>query len=249
MSTAPWLTETIRISAFGEPPKYGSSLLLDLFGVQPDHVNERPGQSFRQEAARHGRLRMILSRNPGRLDLVFADLADANTSDPTRSDYKPFFEIGDYDDVLPSIRPHIERFVRNLESPTRLAYAPTLFAPAQSLQEANRLIAAKLPHVHFDPDLDSDVFWQINRPRTSAISKLRLNRISKWHTVLTQLFQLVPSIPRLMPNREAVTAARVEIDINTPGDQVQTLHADDIASIMDELVSLARDLIEQGDIP
>lgn len=249
MSSAPWITEAIRFSAFGELPPHGSSLLLDLFGVQPEQVNERPGQSFRQEAARHGRFRIIVSRNPGRLDVVFADLADANTSDPTRSDYKPFFEIGDYDDVLPLIRPHIDQFVRSLKNPTRLAYAPTLFAPARVQQEANRLLAAKLPHVCFDPDKDTDVLWQINRPRTIAGSRIQVNRVSKWHTILTQLFRIGPPMPRVLQSHDAATAARVEIDINTPADDPQALAGVDLMSITDELASLARELIEQGDIP
>ena len=110
MSSAPWLTETIRFSAFGDTPAYKSSLLLDLFGVQPDQVNERPAQSFRQEVARHGRFRIIATRNPGRLDVVFADLADANVSDPTKSDYKPFLEIGDYDEIFPRFNRSFDAF-------------------------------------------------------------------------------------------------------------------------------------------
>ncbi len=248
MSSAPWLTETIRFSAFGDTPAYKSSLLLDLFGVQPDQVNERPAQSFRQEVARHGRFRIIATRNPGQLDVVFADLADANVSDPTKSDYKPFLEIGDYDEIFPTIQPLIRRLLPDLKRCTQLAYAPTLLASARTQEDANRLLASKLPHVSFDPTQDTDVAWQINRPRASTNLSFRLNRVSKWHTMSVQLLRVFPPIARMLPSHDAV-AARVELDVNTPADRSDALEAIDLAAIFDELASLACELIEKGDIP
>jgi hypothetical protein len=247
MPSAPWLTETIRFSAFGEALVPGSSLLSDIFGVQPEDVNERPAQSFRQEAARYGHCRIIVTRSPQRLDLIFADLADANTSDPTRSNYKPFFDIGDYDDVFESVRPRVHDLVGKLQNPTRLAYAPILFAPAQTPIEAYRLLAEKLTQLHFDPDTDTDVLWQINRPRMSRTGPIRLNRVSKWHAIVQHL-QIIPPISRV-PQRYDAAAARVEIDINTPADNPRALADIDIMSITDELVLLAREILDKGDIP
>jgi len=248
MSSAPWQTESIRFSAFGEALVPGHSLLPVLLDVQPEAVNERPAQSFRQETARHAHFRLTITRSPGRLDLLFADLTDANTSDPTRPDYKPFFEIGDYDDVFPPIRARIHQLVARLQNPIRLAYAPTLFAPTRTLKEATHLLAGKLSHVHFDPENDTDVFWQINRPRVGKISPLRLNRISKWHTIAVQRLQITPPIARIAPDFVAA-AARVEIDVNTPADNSEALVHVDATSVADELMSLAHELFEKGDIP
>jgi len=134
----------------------------------------------------------------------------------------------------------------------RLAFGAILNQAVPSKEEGYRLIEHYLPNVDLDPVGSSDFYYQINRPRdsTTGISGLRINRLARW-SILLQLRKVISFGPQGLSqaSEPARHAARVELDINTGQDFGGTISREQLRLVLNELVSLAREIASRGDVP
>ena len=214
MSSVEWLAESIRVSFLGDLTGLDSPLFATLLGVQPAEVNEKPLEGTRRETVTLHGYRTTLSKQPGRLDLLLTDSPQRNVSNPSASNFTPFYAIDNFHAVARVAGEHAQRILQVVKGIERLAYSPVVIANAANQADANRMLALYLPSVQFNPDRDIDIFWQINRPRRSNIGEFDLNRLAKWQTLILQFFPM-----QFGPGSSAqltFAAARVEMDISTP---------------------------------
>jgi hypothetical protein len=134
----------------------------------------------------------------------------------------------------------------------RLAFGLHAALTVADRVEAYNLLQSLLRHrVKFDPERSSDFVYQINHPTSSKTTGLNFNRLMKWSAMTVQMVQFelgqAPSAQSaLIRLREF---ASTECDVNTPGDRQDPLDNAVLGAIYDELVNLAWENLEMGEIP
>lgn len=127
----------------------------------------------------------------------------------------------------------------------RVAFGAIALCPRNSRAEAYETLGEMVPALRLDEGM-RDVYFQINRPRTSAIfDGMLLNRLSRWNCVLMRQLRLDPH-GSAVPTIVQYDATRVEVDFSTPAEMAE-LPDDAICPALTELASLAAKVIEQGD--
>ena len=117
------------------------------------------------------------------------------------------------------------------------------------------LIGQYLPSVKLDPENSTDFSFQINRPRpsTSGISKLQINRLSRWSVARLSgmVVQVTSGEPtaRVFESTEGLHACRVELDINTAPSSDGAFPKENLATLVKELLGLGVEIAMSGDIP
>jgi hypothetical protein len=247
-----WLAESLRWTAIGPEIQVGEPLFEKLTGVKPQEQVNRPAQAQFTEAGVFRGFRISIAQQLGRVDVLFTDDPQANTIDPTRPNYKPFYSIGEYS-VAATVAREIGRRLVDCFGPEGtqklaiLAYGPILLRGVESVIDWNELLAIYLPNVRFDPKNDTDIFWQINRPRLSMIHSGKINRVSKWHVLAFQMIGVLPLTPQPLMRRKA--ALRLEMDLNFNPASLSPPSLDLIARGLDELYNMAAEIADKGDIP
>jgi hypothetical protein len=244
-----WYAESFRLTFFVGSDWSLRPLLGDLAGVAPQEVAENAVVPIRQEASIISDAQLRVVQQPSRIDIVLSDIPTRNTNDPTAPDYKKFFWI----DKLESGLRRFDQISANVGvidvAVQRIAYVPTLIWPCDDIKAVMHALRETLPLVKFNPDIDTDISWRINRPR--AIDGIGLiNRLSQWNTLQAAYLRLPAlvehrPIPPLLP---AVFAARVEIDINTAPSNDEITN-NQVPKVIHLLRALALEIAERGDQP
>lgn len=131
----------------------------------------------------------------------------------------------------------------------RLAFTGKLLQTAANHQEVYRTLAGHLhlPHEIFDPNPPNDFFLQINRRRRSTVvTGLEINRVSAW-SKLNVIVSVEPTSrgPFTWPDK---CYCAVELDINTAPERTEALPHELLPRLFQELVSLAVEIAERGDV-
>jgi len=107
-----------------------------------------------------------------------------------------------------------------------------------------------LPLIQFNPDIDTDIAWQINRPRTIPEIGV-INRLSKWGIIQSGFLDIQIGVPTQMitaPVNPSEFAARVQIDVNT-SPEIREISSKAVPEIIAKLRSFALEIAEKGDTP
>jgi len=235
--------------AFPTVPQVGISQewWRDLTGEEPESVRKVVLREDR--GAFQGGL-LVLTIDPVRV--VWTAL-------PTSPDLN--FQPG----TLPALRPFPESsgwFLRLMQrwlrdscpEINRLGFSARLARVAPSgREEAYRLLDEYLPAVQVSPDTH-DFQYRINRKRSSAvgIEGLRINRLSAWSCVKFQVqiqTQLESGQTGPPLSVEGPFSCVVELDVNTEPEFGKPLPHDKLPELFAELVQLAAEIAEKGDVP
>lgn len=126
----------------------------------------------------------------------------------------------------------------------RVAFGATLDRRVPDRANGYRTLSAYLP---FDlDDSSSDFLYQINRRRSVGPGAVTVNRLSKWSVAQFAGLSVDLSTQAASPLQPEYYA-RLELDINTAPDQ--EFPPDQTAPIFERLVSLAIEIMENGDLP
>jgi len=243
-----WFAENLRLTLLGVVDWVQRPIFAEIAGVPPAHITAQPPVQIHQEMGNVHDAYLSVSQQAGRLDIVLTDQPTRNTSDSGAPDYRPLFWVGPLKDSLDKFDPIISKAISMQPRATRLAYAITVIRQAQSIREANACLRRYLPTVQFDPDRDTDLIFQINRP-IQTNSKKAINRLARWEAIQTQRIQVAigtPVIPALQP-APTVFAARVYVDISTDTTNTVPFARSDIPELVNELRDQAISIIEHGD--
>jgi hypothetical protein len=235
-----WDAEFLRMTVFPTPDSAERPSLAALLGKPVDEITERPQANFRQEVAALEDAHVFLTHQSGRVDLV---LGVANPNPATG-----IISVGPYDKVKIGFLELAKHLLNKMSPVNRLAYAPSLVAPSPDHVTAYKTLASMLPFIKIDGEKSKELTWQINRPRPSKVmAESEINRITKWSVLRIQPLTIqADSLVVLTPNAPAL-AVKLEMDVSTPA-QGTVIAETNVLNVFDELVSLADEIAEKGDI-
>jgi hypothetical protein len=239
-----WAAESLRLSAFIRPgyPFKADEWWRLATGADAEIVESNTKQARRTESGPFGDDFLILQVTPGRADWILTDRPDLEGL-PTESNVLDrmdrFSGIGNQ--WLPSCPPLM-----------RLAFGAVLHLPGTSREDSYHTLSNYLDF-DLDPKNSSDFRYQINRWRSSqVIEGMRVNRFCTWGSV-----HVIRAAINIGPEVGVVATAsdpthhfcRLELDLNTAPECFQLLETDKLADVFAELVKMAKEIAENGDIP
>jgi hypothetical protein len=128
----------------------------------------------------------------------------------------------------------------------RLAFGVALYLPVKDRSEAYGELEKRLHLGLKYSDEEGDFLYQYNRRRRShSVPEVKINRLSKW--TWAPLGEVRVKDGKLVPPPES--ACLLELDINTMPEFQGTLPQDRYAPLFEEIVGLAVEIAERGDVP
>jgi hypothetical protein len=240
-----WGVETIRVTGFPISTSTGDTEWWGkLISESPETKISRPKEGIYRDEGPFENGKLVLSVQPMRIDWLY-------TVNIQESEVLPV--LGSFHVVQDHFLDIVRRWLKICNPIKRLAFGVILVHPVASREEGYKAISHYLPNVQLDVVNSSDFLYQINRPRISQTSDVPIiiNRLSKWLVAKVQRLHIDLSVaekvsPSILPY-EGLHACRLELDINT-SPEVDQLPGEKMVPLFDELVSLAREIAEKGDI-
>ena len=245
-----WVVESHRLTLFRFP---GTSFDVEgawraIAGREPDELTKKAatGKVSASGVLEGGRL--LVQHDPLRVDLVYLAV---QAEDEVGSRFPELGPVGQQTEFFVNLTMN---FLHEAPDALRLAYGLVLGEQATSKVDAYLQLGKRLPTVKLDAENSTDFSYQINRPRSSRVlPDLSVNRLSQWacNQLVHQMF-VVQNGARLeaLPSRESEVAyrCRLELDLSTSQDRREALPADRVPDLFMELVELAREISEKGDV-
>jgi len=244
-----WAAESVRVTGF---PTADAEVKPDnwwrqVVGEEPEVRTDRPRSGEKQESGSVHGGRLTLKVQPARIDWLLAPVVPETELPDTPPGIGSFEHASHYVSAL------MRRWFPICPPLARLAFGPIVFLQVPTRADGYRRLSSHLPSVQLDPEGSSDFMYRINRPRPSrsGIKNLRINRLSTWSLVQIeyQALALGSRESGKVFRAEPIIACRVELDINTAPDfdgEITSLQA---GPIFDELLSLAVEILRDGDRP
>ena len=149
-------------------------------------------------------------------------------------------------DVLVSFKELMCRWLVDCPPFQRLAFGAALYLPVKDRREGYRELKNRLKFGPEHEEKEGDFLYQYNRRRTSlTVPELEINRLSKWTWV--PLGEVYVKDGKLIHPPES--ACLLELDINTMPEFQGTLPHDRCAPLFEEMVKLAVEIAQRGDVP
>lgn len=235
LETRIWRSEQLRLTAMlsATPP---TAIFRDwwpaLIGTSPDEFRETPRIAEMRGAYADGVLRMCLEL-PLRIDILFGppDLSDPEMLTPFDDALTPFVDL-------------TTRWFRLLTRPAvqRLGVGVNVIQVFPKIEDCRTALDSYLPAVDMRRSGLLDFQYKINRPTSSALDELTLNRIGAWS-----------ADPFRVANDELRHGVRLAADANTAFSESDHRNLDDrvldLAELFVELTSHCIHLVREGDRP
>jgi len=255
---AAWRVESLRLTAFPSP----SAQIIeptwwhDLRGEEPENRVSQPRKGGLKEQGPFAGGSLILGVEPTRIDWVYTPIIDEKQAS------EGFLTIGPLQDTIGVFTPLMNRWFELETCPTvqRLAFGAVTLQLAQDRRSGYRQLAQYLHSVQIDIENSSDFVYQINRKRHSGIIQgLDINRLTRWYVIAQQYVSMqmvvppesmqMPSVPTHGSVGPSYHACRLEMDINTVPEFQGGFEREQLTLIFQELVDLALEISDHGDIP
>lgn len=197
--TPVWNTESIRFSLLGVKDG-GRVSWKSLMGKEPESVTNRPSQQISLEEGPYGNGRLVITSQPGRIDITITAMPIDHVNHPTIGDFAEISEV-------------FEKQISKIKFPAfnRLAIGVTLTAFPESAVHSAELIKKLVPSFNYEAGV-SDVSIQFNRPKKLRISGIVLNRLCKFSQMFFQTVQYTDNEPKSTKLSDVV---QFELDMNT----------------------------------
>lgn len=209
---------------------------------QPESITNQPRLGLLREEGKAFGGQCIVEQRRDRVDVVFAHA--------TEDVFSPFPTLeGTYEEAVREF----SRFTTKwLQKPTvgitRIAFGAVALIPQPDRETGYRQLSTLLRCAP-DPGA-TDFLYQINRRRKSSVLPgVEVNRLSKWSVSWHRMTTLpLPPAIAIAATADSRFACRVELDMNTaPGYEGELTHPAIVAHFQ-ELMDLAREILERGDI-
>ena len=241
--TVPWATESLRATVFPSPDAaiQPENWWQALLAQEPEQRIVRPRVGERKESGPFGSGLLTLMVRPERIDWRLS----ANL--PTDEIPDAFPSLGEYGPTSTALADLVRSWIPLSPKADRIAFGAVALLPVASRIEGYEQLVTRLPAVNLDPNGMSDFQYRINRPRPSTtIPELRINRLATWSVAALHI-KLV--LGAETGGRDVAHAARLELDINTSPAFLGTFDPAQSAAVFGELVGLAQEILERGDVP
>jgi hypothetical protein len=248
-----WKTESLRVTAFrlSAEPVSVDSLWRDVVGSPPERIDHRPKEGVINATASYEGATLTLSATSQRTDWVW--VVQDVMHPPSQTEYPSIGEFGKVEKVFIDLA---TKWINQNSAISRVAWGGTLLLPVPSKEEGYETLNRFLPNMKLDPVGSADLLYRINRPRQSkVVDGLRINRLSNWAVAFTKYvaFQLVAgpagqTPAASMPGPE-LHACRMQFDINSDATRQEPLPDRSLASLLEEMIELSREIAARGDVP
>ena len=182
----------------------------------------------------------------GRVDLTLGAADEESPEPPKLSSIGPMST-----DTLDPFMKIVKSWLNACPPASRLAFGAILGKITTGTQAGHEEILSYLPDLQLDPQNISDLFYQINRPKTSTVDpSIRINRVSKWSVPLvgTVGVTIDPAVSRATTNMQEWHICKLELDISTPP-LSDVISGDGAYVIFQELADHGQSIAENGDTP
>jgi hypothetical protein len=242
--TRPWSARILRLTAFLQSSAEAISpeTWARATGETPEIDQAQPRQQFRMQGGPIG---------PGFLGLQVQGLAQRldwlmtpTPADPTEMTA----EFGPVEAALAAFNNVVRTWLASTDIVSnRLAVGITSVIPRPDRVAAYTTLQEFLPSIKIDAEHSRDLTYGINRPKLSRSlgPDVELNRLTRWGAL--QIHAFGPS-GVLLPNFGGVYVS-VECDNSTPADRLAPLENSTFVDIYDELVDMALQNLERGELP
>lgn len=245
-TTIAWELIKARLTAFPIPNTQINSQdwWETIIGEAPDTRTIQPRTNEQEDSGKYKNASMRLTVHPLRIEWEYS-IEGALVAEYPRISTLGLFPISLY-----PFKELVSRWLSldSIPSLMRLAFGAELIYPAESRVESYGLLNAYLP-LNLDEEA-SDLIYQINRsrPSKSGIPNLKINRLSRWHSLQIVLTaeQLGMSTQYRYP---PLNASRLDLDINTSAGYENELEKSALSQLFNELIELGEEIARLGDIP
>lgn len=244
-----WVAESLRATAFpsGETEVKPDGWWRNVLGEEPESQMSRRTGERREEGTFRG-ASLILNVSLARIDWVLRP--KSSKEEPAEG----FPAIGGFAETCAHFHELMHRWFPLSPPLERLAFGAVVSLPVANMAEGYRRLAPYLPALQLGDEGLSDFLYRINRPRLSrsSVSNLSINRLSAWSVLEIHAQQVELSSPPQRPKviqGEPAFACRVELDVNTSPKFTEQFSGQQCAEVFDELVELAREILQEGDRP
>lgn len=163
-------------------------------------------------------------------------------------DIDPYLGLAD---ALKQFVPATERWLRQLRLPIkRIAFGATLLFPVETVEAGYHELSSLLRSVKISPGM-RDLLYRCNWRRTSKeFPDVELNRLTTW-TILTVMgrgIQLAGGQVRVIDEGNEMQFVQLEVDHNTAVESSDAFNIERAGPIYDELVGLALENTQQGEV-
>jgi len=222
----------------------GQDWWTPVVGELPEQRVDQPRTGEKQEIAEYKNGQLILQTQPIRINWLY------QVNDDPLQEAAAISTLGIFSDALADFHELMNKWFLLDSSPavSRLAFGAILLQPIGDIRKGYETLSSYLPFLSLDPINSSDFLYQINRRRetTTQIPNLKINRLTKWSVLRTQL---TVSALRTAARVSEAFACRLELDINTAPEFEGEFRKEQLVEIFDELVKLGVEIAEKGDIP
>ncbi len=238
---AGWKTELVRVTLFANEPvsAIGKNWWQAATGVAPESVLTKPQASEHTESGPmpngEGVLEVKVSFN--RVDWLHYSTPNMEVEPPT---------LGEASASLNSLTSFISNWLDSDSTPwIRIAYGAVCQRKAENFISANECLISYCPQLKFDPNQARDLALQVNFPRRSQTSAdLEVNRICKLMTSVAQFITFNPGA--IAPSISNQHFSRIELDINTPGEQTNIISRTASKELLNEFINQSLDILDSG---
>lgn len=165
-----------------------------------------------------------------------------------------FPTIGALPETIDLFMPVMRKWLSVAPGLTRLAYGNVLLQLVADRVAGYKLADRYLHSVELDPESMFEFVYQVNRPRTAPnYAGLKINRLVRWSVAYFQplsLAMVAGQNPRAIATQigKAVSAVRIEQDMNTDSERAEQLPREDLVGIADLLVEFGNEIVDKGDV-
>lgn len=237
-----WHAEKVRVTAFltpgGELPDRG--VWEQVVGEPPEKTTEQPRVGLVQCEGAFERGILALKLQLQKLDWIYVVAPNrVGTDVPRLPVIGPASEA--FDDLLSPIKVWLGSF----SHVQRLAFGATVMQPAENHEQGYEIVDHYLPDVTVDGQ-SSDLRYRVNWKRESnVLDNTYVNRLSSWSVARVRLIGISGAGVQEIAGADTF-ACNLELDINTPAERDQEIPSDRLVPMLDELVLLAKEIMESG---
>lgn len=246
-----WFVQSLRVTVFPFAPIEAGRVAWweEIIGQPPQDISTRPreGKAHAEGVWRNAILSLEIE--PLRVDWRI------QISPASQEEHEGLPVIGRFEDLVQEFYKLTSDWLSSVGPVQRIAFGAQLLEPANDKVEGYKKLAGYLTDIKIDAEGSREFLYRINRQRNSSsgIDGLVINRLSTWAVLTFRQFalEMLPeSGGRAIPvGMEPLSACRVELDINSSADFRGEIPGDALPGLFGELIELAKEITEKGDIP
>lgn len=240
-----WAGESLRLSIFcpesAQVPNQSSGLWEQVVGAEPTSIDVRPSERVVREIGEVGGNDFVLVTQNGRLDWILQPRATPSSN--------VMLTLTDMPQAHGLFRSAFHRSLEQKKIALRVAFAPVLIAEATDVRQGYYALSSFLPKLELETLDTTDFIYRVNRRRRSEVFPAALlNRLAQWsleQALLVSVSMASTGQPRVLSPRTIVR--KLTLDINTL-QGAPAMSADNIAGLLDEMITASKELAVQGDV-